>query len=196
MSAAERVYRLLLRAYPPRFRAEYGREMTLVFRDRRREAGRASARFWLEVLDDVARSAPALHVESWRAALGADHPTTGGAMRPMAIVAVLAGAYVMQHALRGGWDGGVVHGEREAFVAAALGVVAGALLVAGAIALLRRGTVASSFARRAAVASLVLCAVVALAIPFWSVFARLVAVVVPLALLLVLRGGSRTPRAA
>ncbi len=37
-AAAERIYRLLLRAYPPDFRAEYGREMVLLFRDQCRRA--------------------------------------------------------------------------------------------------------------------------------------------------------------
>ena len=40
--SAEQIYRLLPRAYPPDFRAEYGREMVLLFRDQCREhdAGR------------------------------------------------------------------------------------------------------------------------------------------------------------
>ena len=36
--SAEPIYRLLLRAYPPDFRAEYGREMVLLFRDQCRES--------------------------------------------------------------------------------------------------------------------------------------------------------------
>jgi hypothetical protein len=36
-SAAERVYRRLLRLYPGEFRAEYGGEMALLFHDRSRE---------------------------------------------------------------------------------------------------------------------------------------------------------------
>ena len=35
--SAERIYRLLLRAYPADFRAQYGREMVLLFRDQCQE---------------------------------------------------------------------------------------------------------------------------------------------------------------
>ena len=37
MSAGESVYRFMLRAYPSEFRAAYAREMSLAFRDLRRE---------------------------------------------------------------------------------------------------------------------------------------------------------------
>ena len=58
--SAERIYRLLLRAYPPAFRAEYGREMVLVFRDQCRDGDVRTLGFWVRVLWDVVRSAPAL----------------------------------------------------------------------------------------------------------------------------------------
>src|SRR5436309_12214321 len=64
--SAERIYRLLLRAYPPDFRAEYGREMVLLFRDQCRESDVRTIRFWAAVIWDVARSAPALRAEAWR----------------------------------------------------------------------------------------------------------------------------------
>ncbi|NUQ21988.1 MAG: hypothetical protein HOQ09_13650 [Gemmatimonadaceae bacterium] len=54
MSADARIYRLLLRAYPPRFRAEYGREMELIFRDQRRGEGGTGPGFWGRTLWDVA----------------------------------------------------------------------------------------------------------------------------------------------
>ena len=60
MSAAERAYRLLLRAYPAAFRAAYGREMTQLFNDRRRDASSARGQFWAAMLADVARSAPTM----------------------------------------------------------------------------------------------------------------------------------------
>ncbi len=56
--SAERIYRLLLRAYPPAFRAEYGREMVLVFRDQCRDGDVRTLGFWTAVIYDVARSAP------------------------------------------------------------------------------------------------------------------------------------------
>ncbi len=43
--SAERIYRLLLRAYPPDFRAEYEREMVLLFRDQCRESDVRTAGF-------------------------------------------------------------------------------------------------------------------------------------------------------
>jgi hypothetical protein len=57
-----RVYRLLLAAYPQRFRREYGREMALAFRDCCRDGYRrggsfALVRLWLHVLPDLAVSA-------------------------------------------------------------------------------------------------------------------------------------------
>ena len=65
---AERVYALLLRAYPASFRAEYGREMELLFRDRRRDVageGRGAAlRFWLEMALDLGRGAAGQHLEA------------------------------------------------------------------------------------------------------------------------------------
>src|SRR2546428_6042975 len=64
--SAERIYRLLLRAYPPDFRAEYGREMVLLFRDQCEESDVRTIVFWWAVIWDVVRSAPALRMESWR----------------------------------------------------------------------------------------------------------------------------------
>jgi len=64
--SAEDIYRLLLRAYPPDFRAEYEREMVLLFRDQCRESDVRTAGFWARVLCDVARSALALRMEAWR----------------------------------------------------------------------------------------------------------------------------------
>jgi len=46
MGLAERVYRLLLRAYPSRFADEYGEDMAQLFRDRLRDA-----RSWKQQLD-------------------------------------------------------------------------------------------------------------------------------------------------
>ena len=91
MRAAERVYRLLLRAYPAGFRAEYGREMVLVFRDRRRDESARGIRFWSEMIWDVARSAPALRLDAFRIRWEEDIQTGEEKMRTMAILAVLIG---------------------------------------------------------------------------------------------------------
>src|SRR5437867_12956249 len=64
--SAERIYRLLLRAYPPAFRAEYGREMVLVFRDQCRDSDVRTLGFWMRVFWDIVRSAPTLRAEATR----------------------------------------------------------------------------------------------------------------------------------
>jgi len=67
--AAERVYALLLRAYPAAFRERFGAEMRQLFRDRRRDAaerGEGAARFWLGLAADAVRSLPAQHLADLR----------------------------------------------------------------------------------------------------------------------------------
>jgi hypothetical protein len=66
---SSRVYRRLLIVYPRAFRASYGREMALTFRDQCRDALQARglaglAALWLRVLLDLLRSAPAEHLAS------------------------------------------------------------------------------------------------------------------------------------
>ena len=62
LTACDRLYRLLLVAYPPAFRREYAAPMAQVFRDSCREAERRCglpglARLWLATLRDLAVSA-------------------------------------------------------------------------------------------------------------------------------------------
>lgn len=59
----------MLLAYPAGFRREYGREMRVLFADRRREVAGAArplalARLWCETLTDLLRTAPAEHFDS------------------------------------------------------------------------------------------------------------------------------------
>jgi putative ABC transport system permease protein len=66
------VYRVLLLAYPERFRRRYGSEMVRLFRERLRvEVARSGARgcagHWLGTLRDVVVNAPGERVEAWRA---------------------------------------------------------------------------------------------------------------------------------
>jgi putative ABC transport system permease protein len=67
VTAAERLYRLLLRCYPGEFRDEYGQEMLLAFRDRLshdRTLGRlAVLRFWWQVVADSILRAPGEHLD-------------------------------------------------------------------------------------------------------------------------------------
>lgn len=51
-----RLYRSLLRLYPREFRDEYGAEMAHLYRDRARDEG--ALRVWLDLLVDIARTAP------------------------------------------------------------------------------------------------------------------------------------------
>ncbi len=87
-NVALRLYALLLAAYPREFRREYGREMMLVFADRRREeaSGRgARLRIWREALFDLMRTAPKERLESF---LGGD-----GLMRVLRTIALAVVAY-------------------------------------------------------------------------------------------------------
>lgn len=63
---SERIYRWILRAYPARFRAEFGDEMARLFRDQRREVGGRPAlmRLWLDTLADAAASLPDQHADA------------------------------------------------------------------------------------------------------------------------------------
>ncbi len=60
---SEKLYALLLRLYPARFRRAYGDEAMQVFRERLRDERGfgARVRLWLEILADVGRSAPQEH---------------------------------------------------------------------------------------------------------------------------------------
>ena len=71
LAVSNRLYRLLLAAYPAEFRHEYGAQMAQVFRDRcREEQGRRGgsrraglARVWMETILDLARTAPEEHLQ-------------------------------------------------------------------------------------------------------------------------------------
>jgi hypothetical protein len=66
LTFSERLYAALLFCYPAGFRREYGREMALLFADRRREAAASRLlllRLWRETLADLLRTAPAEHAE-------------------------------------------------------------------------------------------------------------------------------------
>ena len=90
VSASERLYRLLLVAYPRRFRREYGESMAQVFRDCCRAAERGQGLrgvlwLWLATLRDLARTA---FVERITEAL---HMSDRGWIRWSGLAAMLAG---------------------------------------------------------------------------------------------------------
>lgn len=187
MSAAERVYRLLLRAYPAGFRAAYGHEMLLVFRDQRRERGATGARFWAEVVWDVARSAPALRLEAMRGHGGTDIHSGEGTMKTMAILTMLIGALEAVGALVEGWAGGfVATGNGYWLAGVVLTVVAGGMLLAAGIAMLRRTPGAAAWARGAAITCLAVVVLIRLVQPWMGIFWMLLGIAFPIALLLFL----------
>jgi hypothetical protein len=172
---AERIYRLLLRAYPPDFRAEYGEEMVQVFRDQCRESEVRSLRFWANVIWDLARSAPALHVENTR------HVEV--TMKPAAILTLLFGALYM---LNVGVEWGAASTQAISgthSLSIALGAFASALLLGGAVAILLQNRQA---ARLSLLASLALVVAARLLFPWMSIFAQLAGFGLPVALLIAL----------
>jgi hypothetical protein len=178
---AERAYALLLRAYPSGFRAAFGREMTTTFRGLVRDSGSPGVRFWMEIIADVARSAPAQHADALRARWNSNQRMEESRMKAMGILAVgigllqsVNGIIELTHGGAAGLPGLVV----------ALAVVLGVLLVAAGVALLRGAAIASTLAALAAVCWLALVVIVRAVHPWMSIFSMLLAVVFPIALLL------------
>src|SRR5882672_5101914 len=175
--SAERIYRLLLRAYPPDFRAEYGGEMVLLFREQCRESDVRTVGFWARVLCDVARSAPNLRVEAWRE----NTRTMEVIMKVAAILTVLVGVLGVLNAgvEWGAAFTGTIGGMHT--LSLVLAVCASALLLAaGAAILLRR----PQAARLALLASVVLFVAARLLFPWMSYFSQLVGFGLPVALLI------------
>ena len=191
MSAHERMYRLLLRAYPEGFRSAYGREMEQVFRDQCREAAKCDVRLWAETVWDVAQSAPTLRIEATRVGWYEDTHAKERTMKTMASLATLIGAVVVASALAEGWAGGLVNHDGRSLMAGILGVVAGALLLAAGIGLMRGSRRAVARARVAAVTCLVLFALITLAAPRMSLLTTLLGFGFPVAILLYLRRSRR-----
>lgn len=81
MTTSSRMYRILLRAYPPSFRRQYGADMSEMFgvraaRARKRGMG-ALVRLWLSTIWDTLVAAPAERLESIGAVMGALFDLTG-----------------------------------------------------------------------------------------------------------------------
>jgi len=172
---AERIYRLLLRAYPAEFRAEYGREMELAFRDLCRDNDVRTFRFWARVGWDILRSAPALRVEATR--------TIEVPMKAAAIFTVLVGLFGIQGEVRE-W----VAASRQPMggtylLSLALGIAATLLLLAAATAILIG---ARKAARLALIVSLVCFVVARVLFPWMGIFVQLVGLGLPVALLIAL----------
>ena len=184
--SAERIYRLLLRAYPPDFRAEYGREMVLLFRDQCQESDLRTIGFWAAVICDVARSAPALRAEAWRSRGSQSTQTTEVIMKLAAMLTVLLGVLGILNAVVEWVAGstGTIQGMHA--LSLGLGVFASALLLTAGIALLRPTQGGRQAARLALFASLVMIVAARLLFPWMSVFSQLVGIGLPIALLIAL----------
>lgn len=63
MLRAQKLFQLLLLAYPAEFRRDYGPHMTQLFRDCYRAERKQPARFWLATLLDLIRAAPKEHLD-------------------------------------------------------------------------------------------------------------------------------------
>ena len=180
---AERVYRLLLRAYPAAFRSEYGREMTLLFRDAYRTRDVIPLAFWSAVVWDVAQSATSIWVDVLRER-GREYSRTFEVIMKIAgMMAVLIGAYGTLSALAEGAAGMRATVEATHIVSIVLGVVAAALLLMAGAALLRRPVSDERAVTIASMASLAIILIARLTHPWMSVFSQLVGFGLPVALL-------------
>ncbi|OLD45442.1 MAG: hypothetical protein AUI48_12825 [Chloroflexi bacterium 13_1_40CM_2_68_14] len=184
--SAERIYRLLLRAYPPDFRAEYGREMVLVFRDQCQESDVRTIGFWAAVIWDIARSAPALRAEAWCTRGRETTPTIEVFMKLAAMLTVLVGVFGILNAMVE-WGAGLTGtiGGMHA-LALVLGVFASVLLLAAGAAILRPTERSRQVARLALLASLVMIVAARLMHPWMSPFSQLVGMGLPVAFLIAL----------
>jgi hypothetical protein len=198
--SAERVYRLLLRAYPSSFRSEYGREMTLIFRDEYRSRNTATVGFWLTMLCDVARSATPIWVEVLFARARDYTRIVEVIMKLAGILAVLLGVYGVVNAVAEAVPGmqGTLGGAY--ILAVVLGVIAGVLLLTAGAALLRSPVSGRRTATITALASLVMILIARLLHPWMSMLALIVGIGLPIALLAALywpnRRGPSTSQAA
>ena len=190
MIAAERFYGLLLRLYPTAFRAEFGEEMSQLFRDLRRTAvksGGSDTLFWSRILWDLVRSAPAQHVEARRRRASSHHQTEDRAMKALAIVSMLAGVVETLNASAEGWYGGIAARDGHSLTAGALGGLAGVLLVGAGAALLRRVRGAAVVVQGAAAACLAAMVLGAVLGGRLSIFATALGIIMPIVLLVFAR---------
>jgi hypothetical protein len=66
MKLHERIYRILLKAYPSAFQREYGKSMTQLFRDQLKDAiaGRKLLSFWKRIIVDLVKTAPYVQIRA------------------------------------------------------------------------------------------------------------------------------------
>ena len=194
MITAERTYRLLLRAYPARFRAAYEQQMLIVFRDMRRER-RSGPHFWSRIMWDTLCSAPVIRLETSLARWNEPSHHNGAIMKTTAILAMLVGALTIANASVEGWVGGVAGHDSQTLVVGGLGVLAGASVVMAGLLLLRRSAGATKRAQVAAMVCLASFVLILVLNPRLSIFANILGIGTPLLLvawLQVQRGRGRS----
>jgi hypothetical protein len=198
--SAERVYRLLLRAYPSSFRSEYGREMTLIFRDEYRSRNAAVLGFWIAMICDVARSATSIWLEVLYARVKNYTRIVEVIMKLAGVLAVLLGVYGVVGALAEALAGMRGTPSGAYILAVALGIIAAALLLTAGAALLRSPVSGRRTATITLLASLVIVLIARLLHPWMGMLALIVGIGLPIALLAALywpnRRGPSTSQAA
>lgn len=196
-ATAERIYALLLRAYPSAFLADYERDMRQLFRDEWRARGGNGVEFWSGMLWDVARSAPGLRVEAWRARALEDTRTEEATMKIISTVTALFGLFAI---VAGVWEGMAASRQGTLdtpyLLAVMLAAVAGALLVGAAWSGLRASPRGRRGASRLAIASLVVFLVARLTMGWMSIFLQLAGVVLPIVVLAALHRRGASPKMA
>lgn len=189
----ERMYRLLLLAYPASFRACYEREMLLVFRDQQREAVTRDLRYWMSLVGDTVRSAP----REWKDELIANFQSGARPMKRMAIAAIVVATFELLNAGSELQSGGISGRDSLAQLTLSLVLLSTVLLLFAGITLMRRGQAAVPLARIAAVCCLASFAFIGHSAPVLSGLAMLAGLGFPALLLLYLfiggRGQSATP---
>ncbi len=182
MNGAERVYRILLLAYPLSFRREFEHEMVLFFRDQRREGAVRGAAYWLALCADTIRSAP----REWHARFTEISLIGGLFMKTMAVLAMMIGAFQgfngMREATAINFSGRP--GLEQAGLT--LAILSSLFLIVAGAALLRRGRDAAGLARAAAIATICSFVFMGATSPVLSIFAMLLGTVFPAAMLVYL----------
>jgi hypothetical protein len=135
---------------------------------------------------DVARSAPEQRMQAPRETSGPHFNIKEGIMKTMAILAILVGALEVVNSLAEAWAGGVVPHGGASLAGGTIGALAGALIVASAVALLRRAPRAVAFAQGAAMSCLAVFVCIAVVRPMFSGLATLLGIGFPVAMLVFL----------
>ena len=180
---AERVYRLLLRAYPRSFRSEYGGEMMLLFRDEYRSRNAAGLGFWTTMVCDVARSATSMWLDVLSARAKDYTRIVEVIMKLAGILAVLLGVFGVVSALAEAVAGMRATPSGAYVLAVSLGVIAAALLLTAGAALLRSPVSGQHTATITLLASLVIVLIARLLHPWMGMLALIVGIGSPIALL-------------